>query len=87
MFWKKRCLKIVSSVKICVFFTLAKRLVEEHIYSCFLIVQAILCTKELAEKARAAAFNLLVEMGNAALRWSAEESHGIFILLPFWFCF
>lgn len=72
----------VCSLKILFFSSPGKRLVGDIFTIVFLFVQAILCTKELAEKARAAAFNLLVEMGNAALRWSAEESHGICIFLP-----
>lgn len=40
-------------------------------FSFILNQQAILCTKEVAEKARSAAYNLLVEMGKAVGRWSA----------------
>ncbi|XP_074641768.1 RRP12-like protein isoform X2 [Tubulanus polymorphus] len=35
--------------------------------------EAILCTREVAERARAAAYNLLVEMGEASLRWSEKS--------------
>ncbi|WAR21706.1 RRP12-like protein [Mya arenaria] len=37
---------------------------------------AILCTKEVAERARVAAYALLVEMGNASLRWAGEDNSG-----------
>ncbi|KAK3094601.1 hypothetical protein FSP39_003915 [Pinctada imbricata] len=38
------------------------------------IPEAILCTKEVAERARTAAFSLLVEMGRAQVRWSTTTS-------------
>ncbi|XP_060076895.1 RRP12-like protein [Ylistrum balloti] len=34
------------------------------------VPEAILCTKELAERARAASYGLLVEMGKAQIRWA-----------------
>ncbi|OWF35995.1 RRP12-like protein [Mizuhopecten yessoensis] len=34
------------------------------------VPEAILCTKELAERARTAAYGLLVEMGKAQIRWA-----------------
>ncbi|KAL4231185.1 pre-rRNA processing protein [Mactra antiquata] len=37
------------------------------------VPEAILCTKEVAERARTASYNLLVEMGNTALRWSNDN--------------
>ncbi|XP_045190399.2 RRP12-like protein [Mercenaria mercenaria] len=41
------------------------------------VPEAILCTKEVAERARAAAYNLLVEMGNAAVRWSENNDNAV----------
>lgn len=41
------------------------------------VPEAILCTKEVAERARSAAYSLLVEMGNAALRWAGNNDTGI----------
>ncbi|KAL3864637.1 hypothetical protein ACJMK2_006302, partial [Sinanodonta woodiana] len=38
------------------------------------IPEAILCTKEVAERARASAYTLLVEMGNTVMRWSADKT-------------
>ncbi|XP_052226276.1 RRP12-like protein isoform X6 [Dreissena polymorpha] len=38
------------------------------------VPEAILCTKEIAEKARAASYALLVEMGNSCIRWSGGET-------------
>ncbi|XP_052773393.1 RRP12-like protein [Mya arenaria] len=40
------------------------------------VPEAILCTKEVAERARVAAYALLVEMGNASLRWAGEDNSG-----------
>ena len=36
-----------------------------------------MCTKEVAERARAASYNLLVEMGQAAKRWSEGSDNGM----------
>ncbi|XP_060581938.1 RRP12-like protein [Ruditapes philippinarum] len=41
------------------------------------VPEAILCTKEVAERARAASYNLLVEMGQAAKRWSDNNDNGV----------
>ncbi|XP_013379809.1 RRP12-like protein isoform X2 [Lingula anatina] len=38
------------------------------------VPEAILCVKEVATKARAAAFGLLIEIGTALLRWSQDRS-------------
>ncbi|KAK3582767.1 hypothetical protein CHS0354_015294 [Potamilus streckersoni] len=38
------------------------------------IPEAILCTKEVAERARASAYTLLVEMGNTVMRWSRDKT-------------
>ena len=35
----------------------------------------MLCTRELAERARLAAYNLLVEMGHTSMRWG-QSLHG-----------
>ncbi|KAJ8317039.1 hypothetical protein KUTeg_004943 [Tegillarca granosa] len=37
------------------------------------VPEAILCTKEVAERARTAAYNLLVEMGQSQIRWASES--------------
>ena len=44
------------------------------------VPEAILCTKETGERPRLAAYNLLVEIGNAVMRWSPEEEQGIKLL-------
>ena len=36
-------------------------------------MQAILCTKEQAERARVAAYTLLVEMGQTVVRWNGQK--------------
>ncbi|XP_069140254.1 RRP12-like protein [Argopecten irradians] len=38
------------------------------------VPEAILCTKELAERARIAAYGLLVEMGKAQIRWADNSN-------------
>ena len=43
-----------------------------RLYCVALFSQAILCTKEVAERARTAAYNLLVEMGKAVIKWSQD---------------
>lgn len=40
------------------------------------VPEAILCTKETGERPRLAAYNLLVEMGNAVMRWSPDAEQG-----------
>lgn len=41
------------------------------------IPEAILCTKEIAERARASAYSLLVEMGNAVIRWGTDDKKDV----------
>ena len=41
------------------------------------VPEAILCTKEMGERPRLAAYGLLVEMGNAIMKWSPDAEQGI----------
>ena len=45
-----------------------------------IIPEIILCTKEVNSKTRGTAFELLVDLGKAMMRWSEEPKEGIIIL-------
>ena len=48
-------------------------LITVSLIPCFVnFLQAILCTKEIGEKARSASYLLLVEMGHAKIRWNKD---------------
>lgn len=48
---------------------------EQKDFLLAVVPEAILCTKEIGEKARSASYLLLVEMGRAKIRWNKDE-HG-----------
>ncbi len=51
------------------------------------VPEAILCTKEAGERPRQAAYSLLVEMGNAVVRWSSGAEQGAVVAkMLFSFC-
>ena len=41
------------------------------------VPEAILCTKETGERPRLAAYTLLVEIGNAVMKWSPNAEKGL----------
>jgi len=44
-----------------------------------ILPEAMLCTKEVGESARKAAFDLLITMCEAMIRWSDGDIEGLFI--------
>uniref|UniRef100_A0A8W8IGX0 Uncharacterized protein n=1 Tax=Magallana gigas TaxID=29159 RepID=A0A8W8IGX0_MAGGI len=47
---------------------------EQKDFLLAVVPEAILCTKEIGEKARSASYLLLVEMGRAKIRWNKDEN-------------
>ncbi|XP_048746321.2 RRP12-like protein isoform X2 [Ostrea edulis] len=50
---------------------------EEKEFLLAVVPEAILCTKEIGEKARSASYQLLVEMGHAKMRWNTTENEAL----------
>ncbi|XP_061180059.1 RRP12-like protein isoform X1 [Saccostrea echinata] len=50
---------------------------EEKDFLLAVVPEAILCTKEIGEKARSASYQLLVEMGRAKMRWNKNENEAL----------